>query len=92
MVAAFLGTLCLTLLLKRSVCFATHNLTLIIFLDLSPSVTGLAVINAHIAAGVFPNGVMPSLAVLNGTHNVIEHDASLTRYKKTSQRKEHKGD
>ncbi len=42
-------------------------------------VTAIATINAQIAAEIFPNGVMSSLWALNATHNVIEHDASLSR-------------
>jgi len=46
---------------------------------LSKVVSNIGAINAQIAAEIFPNGVMPSLEVLNPTHNKIEHDASLTR-------------
>ena len=33
----------------------------------------------QLVAGIFPNGVMSGLDVLNATHNKIEHDASLSR-------------
>jgi Peroxidase, family 2 len=42
-------------------------------------VVGLGTLNAAIKAHVFPGGFLPSLAALNLTHNVLEHDASLTR-------------
>jgi len=47
---------------------------------LATSITQLAVNNAQNVAGVFgSNGVIASLDLLSRTHNVIEHDASLTR-------------
>ncbi len=47
--------------------------------NLSPDITNFAITNAQKVAGLFPNGVMSSLEALNLTHNVVEHDASLSR-------------
>jgi hypothetical protein len=43
------------------------------------SIISLAITGAQSVAGIFPNGVLAALDVLNATHNVIEHDASLSR-------------
>jgi len=43
------------------------------------AVTDLAAVNAHIQAQIFPGGVLASMDSLSNTHNIIEHDASLTR-------------
>jgi len=42
-------------------------------------ITVIGAVNAGIAAKIFPNGVLNSLSDLSNTHNVVEHDASLTR-------------
>lgn len=47
--------------------------------SLGYDVTLAAVLNGKFVAGLFPGGVMSALWNLNATHDVLEHDASLTR-------------
>lgn len=42
-------------------------------------ITVVGAVNAQISAQIFPNGILNSLEDLSRTHNVVEHDASLTR-------------
>jgi hypothetical protein len=48
-------------------------------LSLSPRILEIAVLNAQTVDNIFPGGIMSGLDILNTTHDIIEHDASISR-------------